>query len=106
MSLYPLSVYGFHNVHTTLSVPDPVNDDQPDQHSRCADVRRRDADVLLPDTEAGGQAQVVLRPQHGSAQHAAARPTQEQEEVSVHTHRHTRQLDNRLIRGVYRYPKK
>lgn len=53
--------------------------------SRCVDVRGRDADVLVPNTKAGRQAQAVLRPQHGPTQHAAARATQEQEEVSTHT---------------------
>lgn len=62
--------------------------------SRCVDVRGRDADVLVPNTKAGGQAQAVLRPQHGPPQHAAARATQEQEEVStrihgIHTNIHT-----------------
>lgn len=49
---------------------------------RCPDVSGRDPDVLVPNLETGGQAQVVFRAEHGPPEHAASRPTEEQKEVS------------------------
>lgn len=68
--------------------------------SRCVDVRGRDADVLVPNTKAGRQAQAVLRPQHGPTQHAAARATQEQEEVSTRIHTNVQTHSNVLVRFI------
>lgn len=60
--------------------------------SRRLNVSGRDANVLLPNPKTSRQTQVVLRPEHGPAQHAASRAAQEQKEVSGRHTRHTQPI--------------